>query len=491
MEKLFLNDSTKENENLEFKSAKGGLPNSFFETYSSFLNTKGGFIYLGINEMPNKTIVSSMLTLDEIYKLKTELFNNLNNPQKVSVNLLNINDVVIKEFDGYPVLEIKLEAAPIECKPVYINNNILTGTYRRNHDGDYRCSVSEIKAMLRDAESKSQDLLCLEALDLKTLCQSTIKSYKERLLMLRPDHVFLKGNEDEFLEYIGAIREGKDGKFHPTRAGLLMFGYSYKIVYEFPEYFVDYQEHYSDDPNIRWTDRVTSDTGDWSGNLYDFYSIVSNKLTSDLKIPFKIINNTRIDETKMHKALREALCNAISNSDFYQPEGLVIKKYLDKIEFSNPGCMRMSAEKMFKGGESNARNKTILKMFNLIGVGERAGSGFPVIVSACKDCGYGDPMISDTYNPDRTKLIIFSVKKNNTKSDTKLTLNNTKYSINEKKIITFLLNGDKVKAKDIAFAIDLSVSSVKKCLYKLVSDGIVKSVGTIKDKKYFIKTFEE
>ena len=486
MEILYFDKNKKENEKLEFKRAKGGLPKSFFETYSAFLNTKGGLVYIGINELSDKSIVSSMLTMEEIDKIKNELFNNLNNPQKVSVNLLNSNNVKIKEFDGYPVLEIKLEPSPIEYKPVFINNNILTGTYRRNHEGDYKCSPSEIKAMLRDAESKSQDLLCLEELGVEVLCRDTIASYKNRLLALRPEHIFSQGNENQFLEYLGAIRVGKDGNYHPTRAGLLMFGYSYKIVYEFPEYFVDYQEHYSDDINQRWTDRLTSDTGDWSGNLYDFYCKVSRKLTSDLKSPFVVQGTTRVDETEMHKAMREALCNAISNSDFYQAQGLVIKKYRDRIEFYNPGCLRMSVEKMFKGGDSNARNKTILKMFNLVGVGERSGSGFPQIVRACEMFNYDTPSISEVYNPDRTCLTVFSVKQNNTKDDIKPTLNNTKYSGNEKKVITFLSNSEKVKAKDIANAIGLSVSTVKVILYKLVDEKVVSTEGTIKDKKYFI-----
>lgn len=238
---------------------------------------------------------------------------------------------------------------------------------------------------MRDAESKSQDLLCLDVLGIDALCKDTIISYKQRLLALRPEHVFDQGDENKFLEYLGAIRVGKDGFYHPTRAGLLMFGYAYKIVYEFPEYFVDYQEQYYDDLDYRWTDRLTSDTGDWSGNLYDFYCKASKKLTSDLKTPFMIKDITRIDETKMHKAVREALCNAIYNSDFYQPH-----------------------------------------------------------------------------------------------------INDTIYSLNEKKIITFLSNTDKVKAKDIVLAVGLSLSTVKGILYKLVRNGVVSTDGTIKDKKYFI-----
>ena len=41
-----------ESYNLEFKEAKSSLPNAFWETYSSFANTAGGYILLGIRENP-------------------------------------------------------------------------------------------------------------------------------------------------------------------------------------------------------------------------------------------------------------------------------------------------------------------------------------------------------------------------------------------------------------------------------------------------------
>ena len=483
MNELKIEKGMYENQQLEFKTAKGGFPKSFWETYSAFSNTRGGIVYLGISELPDKTIISSLLNSKDIISLKNELWSSLNNPQKVSVNLISENDIKVKEYDGYPVLEIKIKPASNEYKPVYINGNILTGSYRRNFEGDYHCSPSEIKAMLRDADEKTQDLKPVEELDLDSLCKETISAYKNRLLALHPEHVFAQKDETSFLEYLGAIRMCSDKSMHPTRAGLLMFGYAHKIVYEFPEYFIDYQEIYSDD--VRWTDRVTSESGDWSGNLFDFYNKIINRLTSDVKNEFTMNNVTRLDDNMMHKALREALCNAISNSDFLFPRGLVIKKYKDHIEFNNPGCLRMSVEQMFKGGESDARNKTILKMFNLVGVGERAGSVVPLILNACSKFHLPTPMLSDEFNPDRTKLVISLVDNIKVKTDVKKEQGVSEDKI-ERQILGYLNSNDNSKVKDIASALSLSVSTIKKKIYSLVDLGKVVSSGSVKDKRYSI-----
>ena len=66
------------------------------------------------------------------------------------------------------------------------------------------------------------------------------------------------------------------------------------------------------------------------------------------------------------------------------------------------------------GGVSDPRNKGLMKMFNLIDIGERAGSGVPDILNTWADEGLEEPVIVEEYNPGRTTLVLSFEKKKQT-----------------------------------------------------------------------------
>ena len=174
---------------------------------------------------------------------------------------------------------------------------------------------------------------------MEDLNYETIQGYRNRHRILKPGHPFERLNDAEYLRSIGAAAISREDKeLHPTAAGMLMFGNEYNIVRHFPEYFLDYREML--DPTIRWTDRIQSSSGDWSGNLCDFYFRVYNKISLDIKIPFVLQGGDRIEDTPVHKALREALANCLINADYYGTRGVIIKKEPRRIIFENPGYIR-------------------------------------------------------------------------------------------------------------------------------------------------------
>ena len=249
--------------------------------------------------------------------------------------------------------------------------------YRRNGEGDYKCTDEELKAMYRDASVRTQDMLVLDNFGMDVINAESLRSYRQRMRLSRPGHVWDTLEDEEFLIKLGASGIGEDGKRHPTSAGLLMFGNEYDIVREYPNYFLDYREEYDD--VHRWTDKFISSSGDWSGNVYDFYFRAYNKLQLDLKVPFEMNGGLRVDDTPVHKAIREALANCLVNADYYGRGGVVVIKKRESVTLSNPGSFRIGIDEAISGGFSDPRNGTMLKMLNMIDIGERAGSGIPNI----------------------------------------------------------------------------------------------------------------
>ena len=385
-------DLYREDNRREVKKAAGGLPVSLWDTYSAFANCYGGVIILGVKE--NKDGSWQTTGLQNMAKLLKDFWDTANNSKKVSINLLKEDDVETFIHEGDVIMVIHVPAARREQKPVYINDDIFGGTFRRNWEGDYHCTRIQVKTMLRDQADDTIDMSVLDNIGLDVFNSDSVRGYRNTFASLKDGHPFLRLDDNEFLRSIGAAAYADiDHTLHPTAAGLLMFGNEYDIVRQFPDYFLDYREEL--DPNNRWVDRIQSSSGDWSGNVFDFYFRVYNKLKQSLKVPFKISDGTRIDDTPMHEALREALANCLINTDYYGSRGVVITLHSNRITLANPGYSRAGKIQMMLGGISDPRNRGLMKMFNLIDIGERAGSGIPKIVNIWSDEGLKDPTVEE------------------------------------------------------------------------------------------------
>lgn len=117
-----------------------------------------------------------------------------------------------------------------------------------------------------------------------SLCGYPVFKSAKETVRHQPESPWVTDSDEDFLYHVGAAACDGKGTIRPTRAGLLAFGYEYEITDYLPQYLLDYREEADD--SDRWSDRVYSMSGDWSGNIIDFYLTVSQRLKSHFKAPF-------------------------------------------------------------------------------------------------------------------------------------------------------------------------------------------------------------
>lgn len=239
-----------ENAEVEFKSAKGGLPESFWESFSAFANTNGGIIVLGIKEKEGRFLPDG-LTEEQIALYKKRFWDCAHNKEKVSATMLTERDVAAGEADGSFYLVFRIPRATYNIRPVYLTRNPFGNTYKRNHEGDYHCTDDEVREMFADAHHATApfDNQILPNYSIKDIDPVTLQGYRKRFALRKENHPWNDLDDRAFLIKIGAYRIDREtGTEGFTRAGILMFGKTESITDTTctPWYFVDYQEKLSE-----------------------------------------------------------------------------------------------------------------------------------------------------------------------------------------------------------------------------------------------------
>ena len=201
-----------ENNRIEAKQAAGGLPNSVWETYSAFANCYGGVIILGVAENKDGSWRTSGLNSADRGKLLKDFWDTINNRKKVNINLLHDDDVETYDVNGNLIIVIYVPMAKREEKPVYINDDLFGGTFRRNHEGDYRCTRLQVKTMLRDQAENTMDMEVLDDVPMQDLNYETIRGYRNRHRTLKVGHPFERLNDEEYLRSIGAAAISREDR---------------------------------------------------------------------------------------------------------------------------------------------------------------------------------------------------------------------------------------------------------------------------------------
>ena len=158
--------------------------------------------------------------------------------------------------------------------------------------------------------------------------------------------------------------------------------------------------------------------------------------------------------------------------------------------------MRIPIDEAFKGGQSDPRNPLLHKMFSYLGYGERAGSGLSMINDVWKEKSWIVPKIEETFNPNRTTLILYTEEdsknytENYTKNYTKNYTDNYPNKINktQKQIIEIIKENPTITIKELSEVIkNITTSGIKWNLKKMKDNGIIGREGTARKGRWVIK----
>ena len=194
---------------IELKKAQE-LPAAFWESYSAFCNTSGGWILLGVIEgNPTNTIQG----VGNISKTQMNLWDMLSNPNKVNYRSIDKEHVQVGNIDGAEVMIVCVKEAPESMKPVYFNGK-RENTFIRTGDGDRRATKQELEAFERNA-MPCHDSLPIEHFTIDDLDMDSVITYKEKVNKRFPKKKYMEMSNQDFLTEIGGSSRVMVGKKHP------------------------------------------------------------------------------------------------------------------------------------------------------------------------------------------------------------------------------------------------------------------------------------
>ena len=418
-----------ENNRIEAKRSLGGLPHSIWETYSAFANTLGGVILLGVEEYRDKTFHTVDLPNPE--KLVEEFLSLLNDPKKVSKNILSREDVKIEQVGEHRIISITVPKGARHERPVYIDGSIYGGTYRRGGEGDYKCTKDEVDIMIRDAATDTGDMGQIEA-TVSSINLQSLEKYRKCL-------------SDRDCSFYEAVKHGSEQEnIKISNAILLTFGKVPEIKKHFPKFSLKYEEN---------------GTVIEQKNIIDFYFDVEDRLSALSK-----------GNKSIASALREALANSLINADYHTGGKVYIKAEKGGILFSNSGGFRIDLERALQGGVSDPRNALIKSIFKAIGVGKSVGGGIPNIYSAWEREGYAPPNLTEHFSPDKIELYLSFSSEQKAKVE-KITVKES-YAYREI-VVSFLTSNITAELRDVSDLLGIDVNSAEELLEDMVYDGII------------------
>lgn len=448
---------------VEFKSAQRGVPQSAYETVSAFANTEGGWLVFGVRDAAAAFEIVGVLEVD---KVQNDFLSALRTGQKLN-RVVASNENLIQE-QGKVLLVFHIPEARRQDKPVYLKNDIRRSFIRRGA-GDEQCTPTEIERMLRDAADERYDSDALDLDPAGCFDEDSLRWYRERFDDPDPGKPHV-----DFLRDWGLVIEA-DGRLAPTRAAVLLFGTARAFRQVLPRPLVDCQWHRGNwsenSSDERWADRLLIET-----NVVSAWRALVDRYRHRAETPFSLDPDTmqRDDRPPDYIAFREAAINLLIHQDYSDHTRTpAIRFFSDRTTLWNQGDAYASAEELLEPGDREVRNPRIVGALRRVGLSEQAGTGMRAIFRNWRQLGRVPPVVDN----DRTaKAFRVTLLKEELLSEEQLLFQaSLGVHLNQDEASAFALvcRQGKVRLLDVRMASGLSSAESQAVLERLAVQGLV------------------
>jgi ATP-dependent DNA helicase RecG len=347
-----------ENKYTEFKSAYNKIPLSFYETVSSFSNTDGGTIFLGINDDCNIEGVQPEL----IRKFKNDIISNLNSPDCINPSVY-VEPYIINHPNG----NIMVIQIPASSQVHKYANRIFIRQFESDIDiTDDQNKVTELYINKSNYFTESN---IYPSLSINDFDNKLFEKARDIIRGNKSDHPWLRIKNEEMLKESTLWRKDfKNGQEGFTLAAVLIFGKDLTIQSILPAYKIEAMVRIN---NIdRWDDRINPPL---RTNLIDTYIILKEFISKHLPDKFYLEGDKRID--LRDKIFREVIGNIIVHREYTSSLSTEIIIYKNKVLLTNPNKAHFHGPIDLNNFNPYPKNPNIRKFFSAFGWTDEIGSG--------------------------------------------------------------------------------------------------------------------
>ena len=427
-----------ESETVELKQE---LTKNIKKEIVALANSKGGTIYIGINDKGEilglKDIKSDIESLSGMIR------------EGIIGNLTTYTDIEIKEIDKKDVIELHITSAPE--KPYYLADKGLksSGVYIRHGSSTIQATDEIIRKMLIESSKKSFEE------EISNVQELTFDYAKE---------IFKKRNIEFSNEKFKSLKMITDNKFN-NLALLLSDQNPYTVKCAI----------FDGTNKTLFKDRKEL-SGSYLKIVEDafYYMNLSNHINSTFN------GLQRIDKKDYPDfSIREALLNAIIHRDYYFNGSILLSIFDDRIEINSTGGLisTLSLNDVYNG-VSESRNPNFAEIFHRLNYVENYGTGIGRIINEYQNFK-SKPIIELSEN-----VFKITLPNLNYIEDNKNEFNN----MTQEEIITkYVKEKTKITRLEVEKLLDIGNTRSKQIINKLLEDHILVKKGTGKNTYYVLK----